>query len=156
MYPEVTPQVRELIRLRYRLMPYLYDLVWRYHSACEPIIRPTWHDFPEDAQCLEENDDMLLGANLLVASVVEPGKTQRRVWLPGTGGWYEVHTARHLDAGQSVTLDAPLDGPPPLLAREGCAIPLNLGEIHFAKGRRPARLPAVSFKGDGSFEASLF
>ncbi|CAN7512578.1 TIM-barrel domain-containing protein [Polaromonas sp. LjRoot131] len=156
MYPEVTPQVRELIHLRYRLMPYFYDLVWRYHTAYEPIIRSTWHDFPEDARCLEENDDMLLGANLLVASVVEPGQTQRRVWLPGTGGWYEVHTARHFDAGQSVTLEAPLDGPPPLLACEGCAIPLNLGEVHFAKVEDLRGFQLFPFKGEGSFEASCF
>lgn len=156
MYPEVTPQVRELIRLRYRLMPYLYDLVWRYHSAYEPIIRPTYHDFPEDARCLEENDDMLVGANLLVASVVEPGQAARRVWLPGSGGWYEVHTARHLDAGQWVMLEAPLDGPPPLLARGGCAIPLNLGEIHFAKVQDLRGFQVFPFKGDGSFEASCF
>lgn len=156
MYPEVTPQVRALIRLRYRLMPYLYDLVWRYHGAYEPIIRPTYHDFPEDARCLEENDDMLLGAHLLVASVVEPGQTQRRVWLPGTGGWYEVHTARRLDAGQWVTLEAPLDGPPPLLAREGCAIPLNLGDIHFAKIEDVRGFQLFPFKSDGNFEATCF
>jgi alpha-glucosidase len=156
MYPEVTPQVRELIRLRYRLMPYLYDLVWRYHSAYEPIIRPTYHDFPEDVRCLEENDDMLLGANLLVASVVEPGQTNRRVWLPGSGGWYEAHTARHLGAGQWVTLEAPLDGPPLLLAREGCAIPLNLGEIHFASVEDLRGFQVFPFRGDGSFEATCF
>jgi alpha-glucosidase len=93
---------------------------------------------------------------LLVASVVEPGQTQRRVWLPGTGGWYEVHTARRFDAGQWVTLEAPLDGPPPLLAREGCAIPLNLGEIHFAKVEDVPGFQVFPFKGDGSFEANCF
>lgn len=156
MYPEVTPQVRELIRLRYRLMPYLYDLVWRYHSAYEPIIRPTYHDFPEDTHCLEENDDMLLGAHLLVASVVEPGQTERRVWLPGTGGWYEAHTARYVKAGQWITLDAPLDGPPPLLAREGCAVPLNLGEIHFAAVEDLRGFQVFPHQGAGSFEANCF
>jgi len=156
MYPEATPQIRELIRLRYRLMPYLYDLVWRYHSAYEPIIRPTYHDFPEDARCLEENDDMLLGANLLVASVVEPGQAERRVWLPGSEGWYEVHTARRFDAGQWVTLDAPLNGPPPLLAREGCAVPLNVGDIHFAKVEDVRGFQVFPHRGEGSFEASCF
>lgn len=156
MYPEVTPQVRELIRLRYRLMPYLYDLVWRYHSAYEPIIRPTYHDFPEDTHCLEENDDMLLGAHLLVASVVEPGQTERRVWLPGTSGWYEAHTARYVKAGQWITLDAPLDGPPPLLAREGCAVPLNLGEIHFAAVEDLRGFQVFPHQGAGSFEANCF
>ncbi|MEO7885451.1 MAG: glycoside hydrolase family 31 protein [Polaromonas sp.] len=156
MYPEVTPQIRELIHLRYRLMPYLYDLVWRYHSAYEPIIRPTYHDFPADTRCLEENDDMLLGSNLLVAAVVEPGQHERRVWLPGTGGWYEWHTARYLAAGQHVTLEARLDGPPPLLAREGCAIPMNLGEIHFGRVEDLRGFQVFPFQGEGQFNATCF
>lgn len=156
MYPAVTPQIRELIALRYQLMPYLYDLVWRYHSAYEPIIRPTYHDFPEDPRCLEENDDMLLGANLLVASVVEKNQSQREVWLPGTGGWYEWHTARHHHAGEQVTLDAPLDAPPPLLAREGCAIPLNVGKIHFGRVEDLRGFQVFPYTGNGTFEATCF
>ena len=156
MYPAITPQIRALIVLRYRLVPYLYDLVWRYHQAFEPIIRPTYHDFPDDLRCLEENDDMLLGAHLLVASVVEPGQTGRKVWLPGVGGWYEWHTAQHHLAGQLVTLSAPLDGPPPLLAREGCAIPMNFGEIHFNRVQDLRGFQVFPLLGDGQFEATCF
>jgi alpha-glucosidase len=156
MYPAVTPQIRELIVLRYQLMPYLYDLVWRYHRSFEPIIRPTYYDFPDDLRCLQENDDMLLGAQLLVASVVEPGQAERQVWLPGTGGWYEWHTARHHLAGQQLTLATPLDGPPPLLAREGCAIPMNYGEIHFNKVQDLRGFQVFPFLGEGQFEASCF
>ncbi len=156
MYPEVTPQIRDLIVLRYRLMPYLYDLVWRYHSALEPIIRPTYHDYPEDVRCLEENDDMLLGANLLVASVVEPDQTERQVWLPGTGGWYEWTSAQHHKAGQRVTLAAKLDGPPPLLAREGSAIAMNYGDIHFGKVEDLRGFQVFPFLGEGKFEATSF
>ena len=156
MYPEVTAQVRELIRLRYRLIPYLYDLVWRYHRAYEPIIRPTYHDFPDDIRCWDENDDMLLGASLLVAAVVEPGMTERRVWLPGTSGWFEWHSARHLQGGQYATLAAALDGPPPLLAREGCAIPLNLGAIHFGEVEDLRGFQVFPIQGEGKFEATCF
>jgi alpha-glucosidase len=42
MYPQVTPQIRRLIKLRSRLTPYLYHLLWRSHSRYEPIIRPTF------------------------------------------------------------------------------------------------------------------
>lgn len=156
MHPEATPQVRELIRLRYRLMPYLYDLVWRYHRAYEPIIRPTYHDFPADARCFDENDDTMLGASLLVASVVEPGQRERRVWLPGAGGWYDWHTARHFPAGRWADLDAPLDGPPPLLAREGCAVPLNVGAVRFGRAEDVRGFQLFPFRGAGEFEAACF
>lgn len=156
MYPAITPQIRALIVFRYRLLPYLYDLVWRYHSAYEPIIRPTYHDHPDDARCLEENDDMLLGPNLLSAAVVEAGQHERRVWLPGTGGWYEWHSARHFQAGQQVTLDAPLDGPPPLLAREGCAIAMNVGDIHFGRVEDRRGFQVFPLLGEGTFETTCF
>jgi alpha-glucosidase len=166
MHPSVTPQVRALIHFRYRLLPLLYHLVWRYHRDYEPIIRPTWHDYPDDPRCWDENDDMLLGPDLLVAAVVEPGRSQRPVWLPGRGRWVDWHSGQVHAAGRHVLLEAPLDGPPPLLAREGCAVPLNLGEIHFnavqdLRGFRVFAAPGVSrfeascFEDDGRSTASL-
>ena len=82
MYPEIAPHVRDLLQLRYRLIPYLYELLWRSHTHYEPMIRPTLYDFPDDPVCFEENDEMMLGGKLLVASVIEPGKRDRRVYLP--------------------------------------------------------------------------
>ncbi|MEN9890595.1 MAG: hypothetical protein RLY78_890 [Pseudomonadota bacterium] len=134
MYPQITPTIRALIALRVRLTPYLYQLLWRSHSAYAPIIRPTFHDFPADAQCWEENDDMLLGADLLVPSVVEPGATTRRVWLPAGADWCDFWSGQRHAGGQWITLDAPLmSDRPPLLARAGSAIPLNVAQAHFAR-----------------------
>ena len=62
MHPEVTAHVRDLIKFRYRLLPYLYDLTWRYGQHYEPIIRPTFYDFPDDPKTFDENDEMLLVA----------------------------------------------------------------------------------------------
>ncbi|MFC7460548.1 TIM-barrel domain-containing protein [Hydrogenophaga defluvii] len=156
MYPQTTPAVRGLMQFRCRLMPYLYHLLWRYHSAYEPMIRPTWHDFPADAQCDEENDDMLLGPDLLVAAVVEPGQRERRVWLPGQGGWYDWRSGALHTAGQWITLAAPLDGPPPLLAREGCAIPLNTAQAGFRRTEDERGFRVFPFQHIGDFESFCF
>ncbi len=156
MYPEITPLVRALIALRVRLTPYLYHLLWRSHSAYEPMIRPTFHDFPEDPRGWEENDDMLLGPNLLVASVVEPGASERRVWLPAGCDWLEFWSGRRHAGGQWITLAAPLhSSEPPLLARAGCAIPLNLAPAHFAS-QADTRGFQVFPLTEGSFEAECF
>jgi alpha-glucosidase len=45
MYPEITPYIRDLIRFRYRLVPYFYDLIWHAHREYAPIIRPTYLRF---------------------------------------------------------------------------------------------------------------
>ncbi len=164
MYPELTPYVRGLIKLRHRLIPYLYDLLWRYHDRYEPMIRPTLHDFPHDERCFEENDEMLLGANLLVAAVVEPGARARRVYLPSGTDWFDFWSGECFSGGQEVTLAAPWDRPV-LLARAGSAIPLNLAEQHFNQPadergfavfphRSSGRFVQECFEDDGISEAS--
>ena len=65
-----------------------------------------------------ENDDMLLGENLLVAAVVEPGKRARAVYLPAGCGWYDLWCGDYYQGGQEILLAAPWDRPP-LFVREG-------------------------------------
>ena len=132
MYPEITPYISDLVKLRYQLIPYLYDLLWRSHRDYEPVIRPTFFDFPDDERCYDENDDMLVGANLLVPAVVEPSQLARPVYLPRGCGWYDFWTGAYFSGGQEIVLPAPWDRPP-LLAKAGCAIALNLAEQHFSK-----------------------
>jgi alpha-glucosidase len=154
MYPEVTKTISDLIKLRARLIPYLYDLLWQSHSAYEPMIRPTYYDFPEDPACFAENDEMMLGANLLVAASVEPGQSERRVTLPKGTGWYDYWRGARHEGGQTVTVPAKLDAQTPLFVRENSAIPLNLAEQHF---NQPADQRGFAlFAGTGSFEASCY
>jgi alpha-glucosidase len=154
MHPEVTPTVRDLIKFRYRLLPYLYDLTYRYAAFYEPIIRPTFHDFPDDPRCLEDGDDMLLGPSLLVAPVVEPGALTRAVYLPNGTRWFDWWTGEALDGGQTVTRPAPYDRPP-LFAREGSIVALNTAEQHFGR-RADTRGFAVFPLAEGTFSADIF
>jgi alpha-glucosidase len=132
MYPEITRYVSDLVKLRYQLIPYLYDLLWQSHRDYAPIIRPTFLDFPDDERCYQENDDMLVGANLLVAAVVEPGQLAREVYLPKDTGWFDFWTGAYFSGGQPVVLAAPWDRPP-LLVRAGSAMPLNVAKQHFSQ-----------------------
>ena len=130
MYPEVTAIVREAIRLRYRLLPYFYTLLWQACACDEPMLRPTFLDHEHDAQSWQENDDFLIGRDLLVASVVEPGQRQRQLWLPDNGsGWYCFWSGQWYSGGQSIVLEAPLERLP-LLVRAGAGLPLSQRLAH--------------------------
>jgi alpha-glucosidase len=155
MHPEATPFVRDLIKLRLMLAPYLYTLLHAYHRDYEPVIRPTFYDFPDDPACLAENDEMMLGANLLAAPVVEPGATEREVYLPAGAGWFDVWSGALHDGGGSVRLPAPWDRPP-MLAREGSAIPVNLAEQHFARPADERGFWVFPHRGEGVFAAESF
>jgi alpha-glucosidase len=154
MHESVTPAIRDLIRLRYRLLPYLYDLMWKYASDYEPAIRPAFHDFPDDPLCLEENDDMLLGRALLVAPVVEPGVASREVHLPAGTRWFDYWTGEVFEGGRTVTRPAPFRRPP-LLAREGSVIALNTAEQHFGE-RADTRAFQIFPLTTGTFEATIY
>ncbi len=143
MYPAITPAIRSAIELRYRLLPYLYTLLWQAHADDEPMLRPTFLDHQHDAQTFAECDDFLLGRDLLVASVVEPGARQREVWLPDNqAGWYDFYSHQWFAGGQWVTLDAPLEKLP-LLVRAGAGLPLSERISHVDAQRRSSRTAAV-------------
>lgn len=157
MYPAVLPAIRGAIELRYRLLPYLYTLLWQAHADDEPMLRPTFLDHQHDPQTFEECDDFLLGRDLLVASVVEPGQRQRPVWLPeNEAGWYDFYSGEWFAGGQWVTRDAPLEKLP-LMVRAGAGLPLSERIVHVdAKKDDSRELKLFPLKGAGSTSGLLF
>lgn len=139
MYPEVTSYIRTLIKFRNRITPYIYNLLYRAHKHYEPMLRPTFYEFENDANTFKENDDFMLGDSMLVASVVEKEKYQREVYLPETeDGWYDFNTEKWFKGGQVVTVPAPLDYTP-LLIKGGSIIPINDADITFKTKDRDER-----------------
>ncbi len=103
MYPEVLPEVRAAIHLRYRLIPHFS----RWGITTAPLVSL----FPDDERVRTESFDFMVG-DLLVASVFEPGARTRTVYLPKAkdrGRWCDFYTGQWYDGGQEVTVDAPLD-----------------------------------------------
>jgi alpha-glucosidase len=74
------------------------------------MLRPVFFEFEDDARAFADSDDFMLGPSLLVASVVEPGHRERRVYLPrGPSGWYDFWTGAWHPAGREIVAAAPLD-----------------------------------------------
>jgi alpha-glucosidase len=112
MHPEVTDGVRAAIALRYRLMPYLWACFENASQKNLPIIRPTFFNFPDDVQCLEDSDEFMLGDSLLVSPVVEAGQRDKRLYLPQLSGgrsWVDFETREMWAAGQGHTVSTPMN-----------------------------------------------
>ncbi|WP_428241694.1 TIM-barrel domain-containing protein [Gynuella sp.] len=157
MYPEVTPAIRQAINLRYQLLPYLYNALWQAHSQHEPILRPTFLDHEADPQTFRECDDYLLGQDLLVASVVEPGQRQRQVYLPANErGWYDFYDQQWFCGGQTITMAAPLEKLP-LLVRAGTVIPTSSRTAAVNKDQDNERQLAIfPLMGSGHSQTDIF
>jgi alpha-glucosidase len=155
MHPQATRQVSDLIKLRYRLLPYLYHLLWDSTQRYEPVLRPTFAEFPNDPACYADGDDMMLGASLLFAPVVEPGQTEREVWLPADAGWVSYWSGETFAGGQSVTLPAPWEQPV-MLIREGSVVPLNVASQHFARPAEQRGFMVAPYRGAGIAQGECF
>jgi alpha-D-xyloside xylohydrolase len=128
--------IAEFIRLRYRMMPYLYSLMAQVTQNGSPMLRGVALKFPEDTVTHAIADQFLLGAALMVCPVTEPmyygvnstpteGVARSRdVYLPMGRRWYDYWTNESLDGGQTVTALAPLERIP-LFVSAGSIIPLT-------------------------------
>jgi alpha-glucosidase len=114
--------VREAIRLRYRLLPYIYTTFLVASETGAPVQRPLVFDHQYDPTVRDIDDEYLLGADLLVAPVCEPGATARQVYLPA-GCWYDWHTEDRLGGKSFVQPPTPMDRIP-IYARGGAVIPM--------------------------------
>ncbi len=114
--------VRDAVRLRYRLMPYLYASFLRATETGAPVQRPLVFDHQYDAGVRDISDQYLFGPDLMVAPVLEPGQTARQVYLPA-GDWYDWHTDEPLAGLRFVTAPTPMDRIP-IYARAGAVVPM--------------------------------
>lgn len=113
--------VREAIRLRYRLLPYFYDLLWQMQTTGLPIMRPLVLHYPTDVKVQEMNSQFMVGEQLVVAPIIEQGASERLVYLP-QGVWFDYWTGREMSGGQSFIAAAQL-GDIPMYVKAGSVIP---------------------------------
>lgn len=117
----------EFLRLRHKLVPYLYTAMWEANSTGEAPVRPMYHDHPLEHEAYFTPDQYMFGPNLLVAPIIEPadpetGLGYASVWLPD-GEWIDIFTGTRYTGGRQLRMHRPLETIP-VLARAGAVIPL--------------------------------
>jgi len=143
--PVHTAANREMIRLRYRLLPHLYTAFYQHARDGRPVARPLVFEFQGDTAVYGINDEFTFGDHLLVAPVMRQGQDARPVYLPA-GRWYRFGTDEAFDGGRTLAVPAPRVDPwarddsnfvksVPLFVRAGAVIPMQaveqyVGERH--------------------------
>ena len=119
--------IADAIRLRYRLMPYLYSEMAAVHFDRSTMLRMLAFDFREDKVARNIPDQFMFGRSLMVCPVVDPaenGTVTRRVYLPKGCDWYDFYTNARYSGGQWLEIRAGLSDIP-LFVRAGSMIPLG-------------------------------
>lgn len=123
----------EFIRLRYKLMPYIYSMAKAAHTEGKIMMRSLVMDFADDPVAIGITDEYMFGDSILVAPVYEPmyydvgsrrienSSKTRNVYLPKGCGWYDFYTKEYYKGGIFIEADAALPKMP-LFIREGSSL----------------------------------
>jgi alpha-glucosidase len=114
--------IRKYLKLRYRLLPFLYTTLEEAHRTGVPLIRPLVLNYQDDESTYNLDDEFMIGNDLLVAPVVQPDVTSRLVYLP-KGVWYDFWTNKKYEGTTMIRADAPLETVP-MFVRGGAIIPM--------------------------------
>ncbi|MBC8066102.1 MAG: hypothetical protein H7Y17_14815 [Chlorobia bacterium] len=123
-FPKATMEaIRKYIRLRYKLMPYLYNLFIEQEEKGDPILRPIIYAF-DDAGLENVGDQFLVGDSIMQAPILGKDRT-RTVLLPGTEPWFDAQIGGWRDPGEIEVKVGPLESP--LFLPAGAIVPMRHG-----------------------------
>jgi alpha-glucosidase len=124
LHRDATPFIREAIRFRRRLIPYLYSLMHEAVTHGTPPLQPLFTWFEDDPLAFEDGDAFMLGPFLLGCPVTAPGVREVTPYLPnGPECWFDFWSEECLPAGSVARMAAPLDRLP-LAVPAGAILPL--------------------------------
>ena len=139
--------IEKTIRLRYKLMPYIYSTAWEVSSQNGTFQRALFMDFKNDRNVWNLESEFMFGRNLLVAPVNKALFTREKrewseesvnwnearefqVYLPAGCKWYELSTGRKFNGGSTVSVSAALSDIP-VFARAGSILPVYENDINY-------------------------
>ncbi|MEH6434207.1 TIM-barrel domain-containing protein [Massilia sp. DD77] len=109
------------LKLRYRLMPYIYTMAADTHYNSGTMMRGLVMDFPHDEKAKNVKDQYLFGPSFLVAPVSVYKARDRQVYLPAGAEWYDFYTGQRHKGGATIKVAAPRDQMP-LFVKAGSVV----------------------------------
>lgn len=153
--------IEKFIKLRYRLMPYIYSLAGAVRLEDSTIMRSLLFDFPGDPTACSVENQFMFGPSLLICAVTEPMYYEResrrlnrdktwRCYLPGGASWYDYWSNTLYEGGRYVTVDAPIDRIP-IFVKAGSILPTAEG-LRYASQKPAQPMKVYVYPGaDGAF-----
>lgn len=112
--------LKDYIKMRYSLLPYIYSLAGQVTFEHASMMRPLAFDFGDDVQVHSITDQYMFGKELMICPVTEPMyygvnsirleniKKSRTVYLPSKTLWYDFWTGDCIEGGKTIDAEAPL------------------------------------------------
>ncbi|XP_056421060.1 sucrase-isomaltase, intestinal isoform X1 [Hyla sarda] len=100
---------RNVLNIRYQLLPYLYTLMYEAHTGGSTVVRPLLHEFANDKATWDVYEQFLWGPAFMISPALRQGQTKVNAYFPDAR-WYDYHTGKNVSERKTtVELDAPLE-----------------------------------------------
>ena len=142
----------EFLRLRHRMIPYLYSASYETSENGQALIEPMYYVCPNEKDAYAAKGQYMFANQMIVAPVTKAGDKNglvtTKVWLP-EGRWTDIFTGDEYDGGQWVEMTRWMDTIP-VLAKEGGFFLLD-GRKHTNKSDVPDLIEVMVFNGNGEY-----
>lgn len=127
-FPDHMFLMRDAIRLRYTLAPYIYNAARENYDTGVGMCRPMYYDYPESDKAYETPEQFMFGNDILATTITQPvdsitGLAPRTIWFP-EGTWFDCATGSMYEGGRTEELHYTL-AENPHYAKAGSIIPMN-------------------------------
>jgi alpha-glucosidase (family GH31 glycosyl hydrolase) len=119
---ETQNNVRQAIKLRYRLMPYIYNAAYENTISGKPIVKPLFYYHPKDENLKNYSDAYYFGDEIVAAPIIDKGAKEKDVYLP-KGWWYDFYSTEIFQGEKNITMDVQMDRIP-VFIKAGAFIPM--------------------------------
>lgn len=126
-FPDHMFKFIEAIKLRYSLVPYIYNAARANYDTGVAMTRPMYYEYPEAEQAYRTPSQFFFGPDILASCIAQPvdsvtGLAPLKMWFP-EGKWYDYASGRLIEGNSEVTADYTLSENPFYL-RAGAIIPM--------------------------------
>ena len=127
----VEKTAKDYLRLRHKLLPYIYTMNYRTHTDCRAICEPMYYAYPERKSAYECKNQFFFGTELIVAPITEHTSTDNNmasvnVWIP-EGRYTDIFTGRVYCGKRFVRMYRDIENIP-VLAKAGAIIPMSAND----------------------------
>lgn len=144
---------KDALRLRHKLLPYIYTMNYRTHTECRAICEPMYYAYPTDENAYNCKNVFFFGTELIVAPITEHTSLKTNlagvnVWIP-EGRYTDIFTGRIYKGNQFVKMYRDIETIP-VLAKEGAIIPMDAND-RTNDCSNPKTLELLVYRGNNTF-----
>ena len=115
---------KQSIELRYKLLPYNYNLVYENNQNGKPLMRPLFFEEANNRELFTYSKAYLWGNDILVSPVLESGIKEQEVYFPKDHVWFDFYTDEKINGAQTKTVVVK-ENSIPTFVRAGAFIPMT-------------------------------